>query len=394
MNKERSTGTRSEQDTRLVTSGRAPHDNFGFVNPPVYHGSTVLFPTAEKLINRDQAYLYGRRGTPTSDALEAAITKIHGAFGTKVTSSGLGAITTALLSYVKSGDHILVTDSVYRPTRLFCDTMLGKFGVDTTYYDPLIGAGISELMKPNTRLVFTESPGSQTMEIQDLPAIVKAARAHGALVATDNTWSTPVFFDAFGHGIDIAVQAGTKYIVGHSDVMIGSVTVTEELWPGLREGFDMLGQCVGPDDIYLALRGLRTMGVRLDRHMASGIEIARWLDARPEVDLVLHPALETCPGHDIWKRDFTGASGLFSIVLKPAPKEALHAFLDHLELFGMGYSWGGYESLVVPFKPDAYRSATQWRHEGPALRFHIGLEGVDDLKRDLEAGFEQMAAQM
>lgn len=394
MNKERSTGTRSEQDTRLVTSGRAPHDNFGFVNPPVYHGSTVLFPTAEKLINRDQAYLYGRRGTPTSDALEAAITKIHGAFGTKVTSSGLGAITTALLSYVKSGDHILVTDSVYRPTRLFCDTMLGKFGVETTYYDPLIGAGISELMKPNTRLVFTESPGSQTMEIQDLPAIVKAAHAHGALVATDNTWSTPVFFDAFRHGIDIAVQAGTKYIVGHSDVMIGSVTVTEELWPGLREGFDMLGQCVGPDDIYLALRGLRTMGVRLDRHMASGIEIARWLDARPEVDLVLHPALETCPGHDIWKRDFTGASGLFSIVLKPAPKEALHAFLDHLELFGMGYSWGGYESLVVPFKPDAYRSATQWRHEGPALRFHIGLEGVDDLKRDLEAGFEQMAAQM
>jgi len=392
MNKDKSTGTPSQVDTKLVTAGRDPQGNFGFVNPPVYHGSTVLFPTAEKLINRDQAYLYGRRGTPTSDALESAITEIHGAFGTKVTSSGLGAITTALLSYLKSGDHVLVTDSVYRPTRLFCDSMLGKFGVETTYYDPLIGAGISALMKPSTRLVFTECPGSQTMEVQDLPAIVKAAHEHGALVATDNTWSTPVFFDAFGHGIDIAVQAGTKYIVGHSDVMIGSVTVSEELWPQLREGFDMLGQCVGPDDIYLALRGLRTMGVRLDRHMTSGQEIAQWLDSRPEVDLVLHPALENSPGHDIWKRDFTGASGLFSVVLRATSKAALHAFLDGLELFGMGYSWGGYESLVVPFKPDAYRSATQWQHEGPALRFHIGLEDTADLRRDLEAGFDRMAA--
>lgn len=392
MSKANSTGIRSDKDTQLVTAGRDPHSNFGFVNPPVYHGSTVLFPTAEKLINRDQQYLYGRRGTPTSDALEEAITELHGAYGTKVTSSGLGAITTALLSCVKSGDHVLVTDSVYRPTRLFCDTMLGKFGVETTYYDPLIGARIEDLFKPNTRLVFTECPGSQSMEIQDIPAIVTVAHDHGALVATDNTWSTPVFFDAFGHGIDIAVQAGTKYIVGHSDVMIGSVTVTEALWPQLREGFDALGQCVGPDDIYLALRGLRTMGVRLERHMQSGIAMAQWLDARPEVDQVLHPALESMPGHAIWKRDFTGASGLFSVVLKPVSKQALHAFLDGLELFGMGYSWGGYESLVVPFKPDAYRSATTWSHDGPALRFHIGLEGIADLQRDLEAGFERMAA--
>lgn len=385
-------GEFSEVDTLLVSSGRDPHSNFGFVNPPVYHGSTVLFPTAEKLIARDQTYLYGRRGTPTSDALEQALTRLHGGFASKVVSSGLGAITTALLSFVEGGDHILVSDSVYRPTRMFCNGMLGKFGVETTYYDPLIGAGIEALVRPNTKLIFTECPGSQTMEMQDIPAIVGVARKHGCLVAMDNTWPTPLFFDAFGHGIDIAVQAGTKYVVGHSDVMIGSVTVTEELWPKLHEGFDLIGQCAGPDDIYLALRGLRTMGVRLERHMKSGIEIAQWLDDRPEVDLVLHPALPSAPGHDIWKRDFTGASGLFSVVLKPVSQANLYAFLNSLELFGMGYSWGGYESLVVPFKPDAYRSATTWTHEGPALRFHIGLESVEDLKRDLEAGFEQMAA--
>jgi cystathionine beta-lyase len=385
-------GDFSDLDTLLVTAGRDPHANFGFVNPPVYHGSTVLFPTAEKLIKRDQIYLYGRRGTPTSDALEKALSKIHGGFGSKVVSSGLGAITTAFLSYLKSSDHILVSDSVYRPTRMFCDNMLAKFGVETTYYDPVIGDGIEALVRPDTRLIYTECPGSQSMEIQDIPAIVAVARKHGCLVATDNTWSTPVYFDAFGHGIDIVVQAGTKYVVGHSDVMIGSVTVTEALWPQLHAGFDLLGQCVGPDDIYLALRGLRTMGVRLAQHMRSGIAIAEWLDRRPEVDLVLHPALPSSPGHDIWKRDFSGASGLFSVVLKPVSEAALHAFLNHLELFGMGYSWGGYESLVVPFKPDAYRSATKWPHAGPALRFHVGLENVDDLKRDLAAGFERMAA--
>ena len=385
-------GEFSDMDTLIVSSGRDPHANFGFVNPPVYHGSTVLFPTAEKLIKRDQTYLYGRRGTPTSDALEQAITRLHGGFGTKVVSSGLGAITTALLTYLESGDHILVSDSVYRPTRLFCDAMLGKFGVETTYYDPLVGAGIEALIRPNTKVVYTECPGSQTMEVQDIPAIAAVAHRRGCLVATDNTWATPVFFDAFGLGVDIAIQAGTKYVVGHSDVMIGSVTVKEELWPQLKEGFELLGQCVGPDDIYLALRGLRTMGVRLERHMRSGIEIAQWLDDRPEVDLVLHPALPAAPGHDIWKRDFSGASGLFSVVLKPVSEAGLHAFMNGLELFDMGYSWGGYESLAVTFKPDSYRSATTWTHEGPALRFHIGLESVDDLKRDLKAGFERMAA--
>lgn len=385
-------GEVSKMDTLLVSSGRDPQANFGFVNPPVYHGSTVLFPTAEKLIKRDQPYVYGRRATPTSDALEEALTVLHGGGGTKVVSSGLAAITTALLSFVKSGDHILVADSVYRPTRLFCDGLLGKFGVETTYYDPLVGAGIEALVRPNTRLIYTECPGSQTMDMQDIPAICEVARRRDILVATDNTWSTPLYFDAFAHGVDVIVQAGTKYVVGHSDVMIGSVTVREALWPGLQEGFNLLGQCAGPDDIYLALRGLRTMGVRLERHMRSGIAMAEWLAGRPEVDLVLHPALPSAPGHDIWKRDFTGASGLFSVVLKPVSDAALHAFLDGLALFGMGYSWGGYESLVVPFNPQGYRTVTAWPHAGPALRFHIGLEDVDDLKRDLELGFERMTA--
>ena len=376
----------------LVTTGRDPHANYGFVNPPVYHGSTVLFPSTEKLIARDQPYLYGRRGTPTSDALESAITDLHGGAGTKLASSGLGAITMVLLTFTKAGDHILMTDSVYRPTRLFCDTVLAKFGVETTYYDPLVGAGIEDLMRPNTCVVFTEAPGSQTMEMQDVPAIVEVAHRHGALVAIDNTWATPLYFDAFGHGVDIAVQAGTKYIVGHSDAMLGSVTVgSDALREQLIEGYDLLGQCVGPDDMYLALRGLRTMGVRLERHMKSGLEMAEWFAARPEVAHVLHPALPGAPGHDIWKRDFTGASGLFSVVLNPASKEGLHAMLDGLELFGMGYSWGGFESLIVPFKPDAYRSATTWDHEGPALRLHIGLEDVEDLKADLSAGFERLA---
>ena len=392
MSERKTSSKSSRHDTLLVTTGRDPHANYGFVNPPVYHGSTVLFPSTEKLIARDQPYLYGRRGTPTSDALETAITDLHGGAGTKLASSGLGAITMTLLTFTKAGDHILMTDSVYRPTRLFCDTVLAKFGVETTYYDPLAGAGIEDLMRPNTRVVFTEAPGSQTMEMQDVPAIVEVAHRHGALVAIDNTWATPLYFDAFGHGVDITVQAGTKYIVGHSDVMLGSVTVgSDVLREQLIEGYDLLGQCVGPDDMYLALRGLRTMGVRLERHMKSGLEMAEWFAARPEVAHVLHPALPGAPGHDIWKRDFTGASGLFSVVLKPASKEALHAMLDGLELFGMGYSWGGYESLIVPFKPDAYRSATTWDHEGPALRLHIGLEDVEDLKADLSAGFGRLA---
>jgi cystathionine beta-lyase len=297
-----------------------------------------------------------------------------------------------LLAAAGAGDHILVSDSVYEPTRKLCDTVLKRLGIETTYYDPLIGCGIGALFKPNTRAVFTEAPGSQTFEMQDIPAIAAVAHAKGALVLMDNTWATPLYFRALDAGVDLSIQAGTKYIGGHADVMIGTVSANAAAWPRLHEMVGTLGLCVGPDDIYLALRGLRTLSVRLARHQESGLRVARWFATRPEVSRVLHPALESDPGHAIWKRDFTGACGLFSVVLKPAPQAALIAFLNALKLFGMGYSWGGYESLVIPFNCARYRTATQWNPEGPALRFHVGLEDVDDLIGDLERGFAAMGA--
>ena len=288
---------------------------------------------------------------------------------------------------VAAGDHILITDSVYRPTRVFADSILKKFGVETTYYDPLIGAGIDRLMRPNTRAVFVEAPGSQSFEMQDIPEIAKAARARNAIVLMDNTWGTPLYFRAFEKGVDISIQAGTKYIGGHSDLMLGTISANDATFPKVKETLNTLGLCVGPDDMYLALRGLRTLSVRLERHQKSGIDIARWLAARPEVMKVMHPALESDPGHAIWKRDFLGASGLFSLVLKPAPEKAVHALLNSLQLFGMGFSWGGYESLVILFDCAGYRTATRWAPGGPALRFHIGLEDTGDLIADLEQGF-------
>jgi cystathionine beta-lyase len=374
-------------DTTLVTTGRDPHANFGFVNPPVYHGSTILFPTAEKLVNLDQEYRYGRRGTPTSRALETAVTEIENGYASKIMSSGLGAITTALFAVIKAGDHILMTDAVYRPARMFCDDVLAGLGVETTYYDPTIGAGIAELMRPNTAVVYTESPGTQTMEVQDIPAIVEVAHAHGALVVCDNTWATGVYFRPLDLGVDMSMQAGTKYIVGHSDVMLGAVTTTEALWPKLLRTYDNVGQCVGPDDIYLGLRGIRTMSVRLERHMASALDIASWLEGRDEVHEVLHPGLPSNAGHELWKRDFTGATGLFSVVLETGPREAAMAFLDALQLFGMGFSWGGYESLAILFDPSGHRKITPWDTSRIGVRFHIGLEDIDDLKTDLDNGF-------
>jgi cystathionine beta-lyase len=380
--------------TRLVTAGRDPGSNYGFVNPPVYHASTVLYPTAADQVAHRARYQYGRRGTPTSEALENALTELEGAqcAGTVLVPSGLAAISTALLSVLRAGDHLLVTDSAYRPTRTFCDGVLKRMGVETTYYDPLIGAQIESLFRPNTRAVFTEAPGSQTFEMQDIPAIAKVAHDNGALVLMDNTWATPLYFHAFEKGVDLSIQAGTKYIGGHSDIMFGTVSANAATLPALKETFNTMGLCAGPDDIYLALRGLRTMGVRLARHYESGLHIARWLAKRPEVLRVLHPALEDNPGHAIWKRDFSGASGLFSIVLKPAPERAVYAFMDALTLFGMGFSWGGFESLVILFDCAEYRTATKWSPGGPTLRFHIGLEDVDDLIADLEAGFAAMAA--
>jgi cystathionine beta-lyase len=380
-------------DTRLISGGRDPFAHHGFVNPPVYHASTVLYPTAEDLLAHRGRYHYGRRGTPTSEALQQAIAGLEGPSckGVALAPSGLAAISSALLSVLGAGDHLLVSDSVYEPTRVLANSVLKRLGVETTYFDPLIGGGIESLMQPTTRAIFVEAPGSLTFEMQDIPAIAAVAHAKGALVVMDNTWATPLYFRALDAGVDLSIQAGTKYIGGHADVMIGTISANAAAWPRLHETVGTLGLCVGPDDIYLALRGLRTLSVRLARHQESGLRVARWLAARPEVLRVLHPALESDPGHGIWKRDFSGACGLFSVVLKPLPQASLIAFLNALKLFGMGYSWGGFESLVIPFDCARYRTATRWNPGGTALRFHVGLEDVDDLIADLERGFTAVA---
>jgi cysteine-S-conjugate beta-lyase len=379
-----------KDDTKLVHAGREPSRFHGFVNTPIYRGSTILFPTVAALEANDQPFTYGRLGTPTVRALEEAIAEIEGGHASLLAPSGLSAIATALLSFLSAGDHLLVTDAVYRPTRRFCDGLLKRLGVTTTYYDPCIGAGIAKLMQTNTKVIFAESPGSQTFEVQDIPAIAKAAHDKGAVLVLDNTWATPLFFKPFAHGADVSVHAATKYIGGHADIMLGVLTANKARWAAIQRTHEELGLCVGPEDVYLGLRGLRTLGVRLERHYTSGLEMANWLQSRSEVARVIHPALPGDPGHTIWNRDFTGASGLFAFVLKPAPHDAVAAMLDGLELFGMGYSWGGYESLILPFDPTDYRTATEWKAEGPALRIHVGLEDVEDLKADLEAGFKRL----
>jgi cystathionine beta-lyase len=378
--------------TRLSHAGRDPARFHGFVNTPIYRGSTVLYPTLDTLLADDQEYSYGRLGTPTVTALQDALAELEGGHATVLTPSGLSAITTAILSFVSSGDHVLVTDSVYRPTRRFCDTVLKRLGVSTTYYDPVIGSGISDLLTDRTKLVFTESPGSQTFEVQDIPAIAKAAHAAGAEVIMDNTWATPLYFRPFDHGVDVVVHAATKYLVGHADAMLGVITTTESATGPVAKTHDILGLCPGPEDVYLGLRGLRTLQVRLQRHQETALALADWLAQRPEVSKVIHPARPDHPGHALWQRDFTGSSGLFAIVLQPAAHDALAAMLDGLDLFGMGYSWGGYESLILPFDPSAYRTATKWQVEGPSLRLHVGLEDIDDLKADLDAGFARLAS--
>jgi cysteine-S-conjugate beta-lyase len=378
--------------TRLAHAGREPARFHGFVNTPIYRGSTVLFPTVAALESNTQDYTYGRLGTPTVTALEETIAELEGGHRTLLTPSGLSAIVTSLLAFLGEGDELLIVDSVYRPARRFCDNVLRRLGVTVTYYDPLIGTGIEKLITKKTRVVFTESPGSQTFEIQDIPAIAEVAHRAGVTVILDNTWATPLFFNPFAHGADVSIQALTKYIGGHADIMLGALTATPEAAAAVTKAHEDLGLCPGPEDVYLGLRGLRSLGARLERHQRSAMAIAEWLAARPEVERVLHPALSTCPGHDVWKRDFTGATGLFSILLKPVKREAVAAMVDGLDLFGMGYSWGGFESLILPFDPSEYRTATRWTHNGPALRLHIGLEDVDDLKADLEAGFNRLKA--
>jgi cystathionine beta-lyase len=377
-----------------VIAGRDTRAQKGFVNPPVVHGSTVLYPTAEDLHAHRSEFQYGRRGTPTTKALQEALMALEGpqCAGVGIAPSGLSAITTTLLAVLKAGDHLLVCDNAYRPTRNFCDGLLKGYGVETTYFDPLIGAGIAERFKPNTKAVLVEAPGSQSFEMPDIPAIASIAHARGALVIDDNTWATPLFHRSLDQGVDISIQAATKYIGGHSDIMFGTISANAKAWPLIAETIRLLGVCAGPDDVFLALRGLRTLAVRLAQHHRSALEMARWLATRPEVVRVLHPALESDPGHAIWKRDFTGASGLFSIVLKHKPQKAVDALLDTVKLFGMGYSWGGFESLVIPFDCADYRTATKWAPGGPTLRLHIGLENVEDLKADLERGFEAFNA--
>jgi cystathionine beta-lyase len=380
-------------DTTVVTGGRDPASYHGFVNPPVYHASTVLYPSAEDFVAHRARYQYGRRGTPTTEALEVAVQELEGprCAGVALLPSGLAAIAAALLSVLKAGDNLFVTDSAYGPTRAFCDQMLSRLGITTTYYDPLIGGAIATLLAPNTRAVFIESPGSLSFEMQDVAAIAEAAHGKNALMLMDNTWATPLYFRALDFGVDLSIQAGTKYIGGHSDVMLGTVSANSVTAAGLKNTVRLNGWCVGPDDMYLGQRGLRTLAVRLDRHYRSGVVVARWLEQRPEILRLLHPAFASHPGHALWKRDFTGASGLFSVVLKPVPQKAVYAFLDTLELFGIGASWGGYESLAIPFDCSNVRTATRWAPGGPAVRFHIGLEAVEDLLADLERGFAALA---
>ncbi|MGB2079090.1 MAG: cystathionine beta-lyase [Vibrio sp.] len=387
--------SKPQLSTTLVTAGRKSQWTHGVVNPPVQRASTVVFDTvAEKKVatgkRMDKTLFYGRRGTQTHFALQDAMVDIEGGSGCALYPCGTAAITNAILAFVQQGDHLLMVDTCYEPTRDFCDTVLKRFGVETTYYDPLIGENIRDLIQPNTKVLFTESPGSITMEVQDVPLLAKIAHESDIIVMLDNTWGAGVNFKPFEHGVDISIQAATKYIVGHSDVMLGTATATKALWPQLREQSYLMGQCISPDDAYLAMRGLRTLNVRLRQHEASSLAIAKWLQTRDEVDHVRHPGLESCPGHAIFERDFVGGNGLFSFVLKESHPKATTALLDATEHFSMGYSWGGFESLILANEPksfDSLRTVAHPHFEGTLIRLHVGLEAVEDLIADLERGF-------
>ena len=386
-----------KDETRLVHAGRDPQRDGGIVNPPVSRASTVLYPTLDAFARRNagdakyRAVRYGAYGTANTLALADAVAELEGGAGAVVTSTGLSAATLALTALVGQGDHVLMTDSAYGPTRAFCDAVLTRFGVETTYYDPLIGAGIAGLMRPNTRVVFTESPGSLTFEVQDIPAIAAAAHRHGALILMDNTWSAGLFFKPFDHGVDVSIQAATKYISGHSDAVIGTITArTETLFHRIKDTTMAFGDVAAPDTSYLALRGLRSMAARLRQQQAAGLHIAEWLRGRPEVKRVLYPALPGDPRHAIWKRDFTGACSLFSVVLHTGNEAAVARMVDGYRYFKIGASWGGFESLVIPAYPAQLRTAVPWTDPGFVLRYHVGLEAPEDLITDLTEGFERL----
>lgn len=388
-----SSATRPGNETLLVHAGAPTGVLAGPVNPPLYRFSTVCYDTvAEYQAAHDQRFdhlLYGRLGSPTTWALEDALCELEGAHDAVLTSSGLAAIQLALMANLKSGDHLLMTDAVYQPARNFCDTILSRFGITTDYYDPLIGANIEGLMRPNTRVVYVESPASNTFEVQDVPAIAAVAHARDAVVIADNTWATGLFFRSFDHGVDVTVHAGTKYIVGHSDAMVGVVLSNAKVAERIRQYWSDSGCAIGPDDAFLALRGLRTMALRLDRHGANALTIAQWLEGHHDIEQVLYPALASHPQHALWKRDFQGASGLLSIVPKARSEAAVNALVDALQWFGIGASWGGYESLALPAKPLRTVSARPWSGERSAVRLHIGLEQVNDLMADLDGALQQ-----
>ena len=381
--------------TEVLHLGRDPQRFLGAINTPIFRATTILFPKVEDLeqaVRGEYPHLhYGLHGLPTVVDLQNAIAALEGGHAALAVPSGLTATTFPLLALAKAGDHVLVTDVVYGPTRRFCENHLRRLGIDVSYYDPLAGAAIEREFRPNTRLVFTESPGSLTFEVQDISAIAQVAHARGAKVILDNTWATPLGFRAFDHGVDVSVHAATKYIGGHSDVLLGVIVANAETHPALHRLWTDMGVAASTDDCFLGLRGLRTLAVRMARHQENAMTVASWLRARPEVAEVLYPALAGARGHDLWKRDFTAASGLLGVVLKPVGRERVNAMLNSFQLFGMGWSWGGFESLVIPTFPERSRSVTRWEAAGPCLRLAVGLDDPHDLIEDLERGFRALA---
>jgi len=380
-------------ETLVTLLGRSPAEHSGSVNPPLERTSTRIFSTLEEL---EAAHSTGKLsdflGSATPEWLESAVAQLEGNDCHVVASStGMASLAIVFLSALETGDHLLMPDSVFLPTRKVADGLLKRLGVGVTYYDPMIGAAIRDEMLPNTKLVLTESPGSNTFEVQDIAAITKAAHDAGALVATDNSWATPLYFRPLDHGVDFSISALTKYFVGHSDVLLGTVATTGKQIARLRETANLMGNGCSPDDVFLALRGLRTLAIRLQHHGKTGLRIAKWLQQRPEVQTVLHPALPSCPGHEFWKRDFSGATGLFSIIVNPLSRPELVCFLESLKLFKLGYSWGGFESLILPMNPENERTVVPWTHDGTVIRICVGLEGPEDLEADLEFGFSRLA---
>ena len=393
MDGKKKTGARKPSAETLLTHlGRQTGDHFGFVNTPVFRGSTVLFKTLDDLDNHDAPYRYGRQDNPTSRSVSAVVTALEGAKGTVLAPSGLAAVSTALLAVLNAGDEVLVTDSCYEPTRIFASETLKRFGIHAKFYDPRAGADIARHFTERTKAIFVESPGSLTFEVQDLPAIVGAASGRDMFVIVDNSWATPLFFKPLALGADIVVHAGTKMFIGHSDAMFGTISANERAWPRLARTHRQLGITASPDDAFLAARGLRTLAIRMKEHEARALELARWLEDQPETLAVYHPALPQHPDHAIWKRDFTGSGSLFAVLLEPAPREAVAEMVNHFELFGMGYSWGGYESLCLPIHPERIRTAVDWNARGDMFRIHVGFEDLEDLKADLRAGLDRYRA--